>query len=320
MSKNNSQVAHIWAQDHDASATGSHFYCAGGTIYSYGSHFPIATFETAPNGERVVLFTTRGYSSTTARHINLARRAIASSRAVIRVEHPRNEVDPQAWLENNRDDIEREAHRIHRARKYKGIGRIERLIEDRNDFIRCWQIPDSERIEISDELLEQCKQWAKERDERERKAQAEALRKAQDKIAEWKAGASVSIPSCLNRVFLRKITRLADSRSDYGDPIGEPGGEILQTSKGAEVPLRHAKKAFYFVLRCKVQGTDFKRNGRHIRVGHFEIDEIKSNGDVIAGCHFIEFSEIEDFAKREGWSFDLLPEGAIEQIGEPVPV
>lgn len=75
---NNAQVAHAWAAQRKESGKGSSFYFDGPTIYSYGRHFPIATFtdHTAKDGRRIVLFTVRGYSNTTAKHISLARGAL----------------------------------------------------------------------------------------------------------------------------------------------------------------------------------------------------------------------------------------------------
>ena len=48
-------------------ATGN-FYFDGDTIYSYGSHFPIARHVKGKGGTSAVLFTTKGYSATTAQH------------------------------------------------------------------------------------------------------------------------------------------------------------------------------------------------------------------------------------------------------------
>jgi len=43
-------------------------YFNGSTIYSYGSHFPIAKHIVNEQGQRAVLFTERDYSNTTAKH------------------------------------------------------------------------------------------------------------------------------------------------------------------------------------------------------------------------------------------------------------
>ncbi len=62
-------VAHLWANKSQDSAreSGGRFYFVGDTIYSYGSHFPIAR-HVAHKGKAAVLFTTRSYSATTAGH------------------------------------------------------------------------------------------------------------------------------------------------------------------------------------------------------------------------------------------------------------
>ena len=71
------QVAHFWAnqtQSEARNARGS-MYFRGDTIYSYGSHFPIARHVQC-NGKSAVLFTTESYSNTTAGHKSAVASAI----------------------------------------------------------------------------------------------------------------------------------------------------------------------------------------------------------------------------------------------------
>jgi hypothetical protein len=68
------EVAQLWlsqSQDTARSKGRGQMYFEGDTIYSYGSHFPIAKLFDAPNGEQVILFTTREYSMTTGSHIRV---------------------------------------------------------------------------------------------------------------------------------------------------------------------------------------------------------------------------------------------------------
>ena len=62
-------VAHLWAHKSQdfARNPGHNFYFHGDTIYSYGSHFPVARHVENKRG-RAVLFTTRDYSVTTSGH------------------------------------------------------------------------------------------------------------------------------------------------------------------------------------------------------------------------------------------------------------
>lgn len=73
------EVAHTWAnprgEDDNARVPRGNFYFQGGTIYSYGSHFPIARHVQNDAGEPAVLFTTNTYGPTTAKHLGATRRA-----------------------------------------------------------------------------------------------------------------------------------------------------------------------------------------------------------------------------------------------------
>ena len=62
-------VAHLWAHKSQdfARNPGHNFYFHGDTIYSYGSHFPVAHHVENKRGQ-AVLFTTHSYSATTAGH------------------------------------------------------------------------------------------------------------------------------------------------------------------------------------------------------------------------------------------------------------
>ncbi len=67
------EVAHLFANQLQSEATtqGRNFYFYNDKIYSYGSHFCIARFV----DDNTLLFTERGYSNTTAKHIAQVRNA-----------------------------------------------------------------------------------------------------------------------------------------------------------------------------------------------------------------------------------------------------
>jgi len=76
------ELAHVWlrqSQNQGRTAGTGNFYFNGDTIYSYGSHFPIARLFDAPNGELVILMTTRSYSMSTSGHIGCVQRALRNS-------------------------------------------------------------------------------------------------------------------------------------------------------------------------------------------------------------------------------------------------
>src|SRR5690349_5873313 len=64
-------VAHVWAagtQDEGRNAR-ENVWFRGDTIYSYGSHFPMARRVKGRSGASAFLMTTRTYSNTTAKHL-----------------------------------------------------------------------------------------------------------------------------------------------------------------------------------------------------------------------------------------------------------
>jgi hypothetical protein len=70
----NSEVAHIWAKQDQASGRNSanNIYFNGPKIYSYGSHFCMGNII-KPG---LVLITDRSYSNTTAKHLNYTRYSV----------------------------------------------------------------------------------------------------------------------------------------------------------------------------------------------------------------------------------------------------
>lgn len=109
--------------------------------------------------------------------------------------------------------------------------------------------------------------------------------KREDQIAAWHAGADI-----------RHISFDAES----GGAAIRIKGDQLETSHGASVPLEHAIKAFRFVKLVRERGTPWERNGKTIRVGHFQIDRISAEGDFKAGCHNFTWPEIERAAALAG--------------------
>lgn len=76
-------------------------------------------------------------------------------------------------------------------------------------------------------------------------------------------------------------------------------GEELVTSKGARVPWDHALKAFDLVQSLRAKGRTYERNGHTVRVGHYAIDRIDAAGNLVAGCHSLQFEEMLGLAIRE---------------------
>ncbi len=77
-------------------------------------------------------------------------------------------------------------------------------------------------------------------------------------------------------------------------------GDKVQTSRGAEFPVDHARRAFPLLQRIVASGTAWERNGHKIPLGPFQIDRVDIGGTVHAGCHIVPWSEVERAARDIG--------------------
>src|SRR5258708_3604600 len=88
------EIPHLWAHKVQESARNAqgNLYFENDTIFSYGSHFPIARhvvdYPTKKNPKPAILFTTRSYSVTTSGHISAVRSAIPKDVPVFHVYSP----------------------------------------------------------------------------------------------------------------------------------------------------------------------------------------------------------------------------------------
>lgn len=105
---NNRDVSHEWAIDPFATLEGSNLFSRNGSIYSYGTYFTIAKYS-----EGAILFTERGYSSTTAKHKSYVLQAI-SHKKIIYV--PNLDKDYDYNLKEWEEDIQDRLKRLSNAR------------------------------------------------------------------------------------------------------------------------------------------------------------------------------------------------------------
>jgi len=290
---NNEQVAHLWANKSRAEAKGSSFYFNGDTIYSYGHHFPIARHYLG-----AVLFTTKGYSSSTARHISITRSACHHLKVFTVADVLKG--PGKDHLAEYRERIKEAALTAARARNPDfALQCLTRLVDEANEFAQHFGFVTRFAVPGETDLVA-LKAKAAASAARERKAaaakQARQEAEAADAIRLWLAGDKlVTIPHHITKVYLRAKASLIPDETGACSPSEKT---ILETSKGASVPLAEAKLAFRFITSKRETG--WHRNGETFKVGDFQLDAVNDQG-VVAGCHRIGWDEIERFAKAQGW-------------------
>lgn len=290
---NSEQVAHLWAHKAQSEARNSNnsLFFRDSTIYSYGSHFPIARHIEGAD-VNAVLFTTKDYSVTTAKHKSFVARAIPFATAVIHVTNPTDKLGVSS-LDEIQKRIDLAIQSIERARTNIGW-RIEALNREVLEFsvaaklIRsrrkvkapgdAWFNSMREKM-IKGETLRV--ERLKKKEETSAKRRIEQQEKDRAQLAAWLAGGDCQFPWSFRNegCYLRA----------YGDEV--------QTSLGARVPLADVKTALPFVLSTIQTGGSFETNGHVVKLGAFVLDAITSDGEVKAGCHLFKKSEVLRFAE-----------------------
>lgn len=293
-----SEIPHLWAhqkQDSARNPQGNLFF-EGKVLYSYRTNYPIAHIVDSPAGlGPCVLIQEDTYSNTTAKHIGLARRAVSHMTAFtvpFLMLGARNMEDVEANLAWYEEQIHTREGLAVRARSQAGWKHeaLDRMIHEANMFCEYFGLPRRFTPRTKDEIQESLRKAEASR----KLAQAQKLRKAQETIDAWKYGAQVHIPYGINDTYLRVE------------------GDELVTSKGARVPIDHARKALVFVRSIRARGEGYTRNGHTIHIGHYAIDSVDSLGNLRAGCHYITYAEIERVAPVvELIATDEIPRGGV---------
>jgi hypothetical protein len=79
-------------------------------------------------------------------------------------------------------------------------------------------------------------------------------------------------------------------------------GDVVETSRGAEVPFKDAVRLYQLAAKIKERGVEFVPdtiNEGRIRCGVFQLTKITKDGDCVVGCHYLMFDEMERLAIKE---------------------
>lgn len=282
------EVAHLWAnqtQDSARHSSGS-FYFDGKTIYSYGRHFPIAAHVTNEQGEKAILFTTRTYSNTTAKHIGIVWRACSHLKR-IRFSSQLPDSANDNWAHNAnftqwQNLMEAQATHLHTARKpEKYLSEIGYLAQQVKEYAAFYglEIPDTVQFLMNLENKEQYAQYATKMVELEAAAEAKRITKEKKAHAialkKWLAGSLTSMPFRNDRDYLRTI----------------PGPEELevQTSQGVRLTLDEAKE-LWLAVSMGVLRVGYEVQGR------YPVTQIGKT--IKIGCHTFPAKYLIEFGNK----------------------
>jgi hypothetical protein len=275
---NHSEVAHYWANRVQPEGRAGNMFFEGEDIYSYGTHFKIASFVK----HDVVFFNSKSYSVSTSKHQSLTRAAIPSYCIVFEI------ADFENHLENVKYYLEQvKALRLKamRARVYKEsyLREAKRVVLELKDYLEMFKVSGLSRntkehiknlISNVDNILpEEVENALKEQGRQEKQAKERALKKD---INDWQNGVKNYLSHGLQYAYLRIKN------------------DVIQTSKGATVSLKSARVLWQrFNAGKPIKGI--RLDDRYTVIG-------LADNILKIGCHNIKMSEVNRLAKKLGWN------------------
>lgn len=274
---NNSEVCHIWASQTQSEGSANNIFFENKSIFSYGKHFEIARFF-----DNCVLFTSKNYSVSTAKHKGEVKRAISHKKVftVYSVEG-NHEKNIEYYQNEIKENVCKALKASRNAEYYKNnaVNMQKELLEYCKEFDllkkTCPKISKNSLFSNA-ELLKIKEKTAKAEKQREVKREnqrklwelreKERLLDLSEKIALWKKGElKTSLP--YNAPTMLRIKE-----------------NTIETSKGANVPLSEGIALFKAIKQGNsVIGA---------KVGIYTVDAVES--DIVKiGCHNIPLKEAE---------------------------
>lgn len=248
------EVCHVFAQrTHLEGSSGGNVYFYKDKLYSYGSHYVLAEFITNKKGELAVMINNVGYSSSTGKHISMARSATS---------HYKQFFTTQTKGKLVLDKL---------TELYKKFGRARKPMMYANEAIYLYE----RFIEYLD--------WSKEIDPRRRKitllykkfVSGDAYEKAKEAQAKADERAKIKAQRDIELFLKYEKDYVPNSKEAYVRI--SKSGEYVETSKGAKASVKEAR-VLYQLIKA---GKDIKG----FKISYYTV--IGLNGTLKIGCHDI---------------------------------
>ena len=282
---NSDNVAHTWAhqQQNEARTPNNSFYFYNETIYSYGSHFPIAKHITNSQGQKGILFTTRSYSNTTSKHLHKTWAAIPDKENIIYCHNPHFTVNDNLTVwDREINALYQSLSKAKKPEKYLfELHKLKGTIFKYCTFMGV-EIPEaiSLKLDITSkvEIVEIVEKEKAIKAEIEAKREKEKEKYNKEQIKKF-------------RNFERYSPLINFSCLRYNTVT-----ERIETSQRVEIPVKLALlfyKAIKTALNTKELNTEILDN---LKILDYKVKNLQKDFIEI-GCHKIEMKEINKIAK-----------------------
>ena len=282
---NADNVAHTWAHQsqNEAYTPNRSFYFYGPTIYSYGSHFPIAKHATNSKGENKILFTTRKYSNTTAKHINKVWSAIPNRENMIFCYNPCETANDNLTYWNREiDNIYWDLAKAKKPSKY--LFELTHLKAQILKYCNFMEVEIPETISIKLDITSKAEIVEIVAKEKAIKAEQEA-KKAKKQEQETKKQLKK----------FRNFERFS-FYNGYAYLRYNEATQRIETSQRIEIPVNLAK-VFYRAIKTALNTKELNPEMLdNLKILDYKVKNLQKDF-IEVGCHKIEIKEINKIAK-----------------------
>jgi hypothetical protein len=265
------QTAHLFANQlqSEAYTQTRNLYFYGNSIYSYGSHFCIAKFVDNYN----LLFTERGYSNTTAKHINVVRHATSHINKIYCANPNGTHADNFKYWLNNAETLADKLKRANKPEIY--ISQLQQIENKAKIYANYFNIAIPETLQKVLKVTTKAEILAYMENKTEL-IKAEKIAKEK----ELKKEHTTNLKKWRNFEISKLYTR------NEGIDYLRKNETEFQTSQGVKIPLEIGKRFYNNLANVKPNNTFL----------NFTVSEITKTFIKI-GCHKITFKEINNVIK-----------------------
>jgi hypothetical protein len=278
----NRELTHIWANDSDSSImkTANSLSCHHGKLYSY------STVIGQIIDNNTVIYNTASYSNTTSKHqglmtsatyhylnriyldvpkMNLSSLVLGQRDFEILILEPNQRAASDLLVKASRSKLYKDRYNAAALRIFENLAKYASLFN--LDYIQ----PNLEGLmESAIKRDKEEKQALKESKARRIQEQAEALQ-------DWRLGLDV------RNHFEVTALRIKD--------------DVIETSRGAKIPLEHAVKFWGLINSWHQKGITYVKDHHSIHLGNYCVNRFE-NDVLTVGCHQIPYSEIQNIANQ----------------------
>lgn len=303
---NRISCAHVWAAQSQAEGRAGNVFFDGPTIYSYGRHFPIASFQRG-----IVLYNCDGYSNSTAKH-KLTVASALYGLGVKRIDVSKRFVtgdDPKGCLEDfgaRREVLLLKAAGA-RSRTESYLAEADMIESQARDYAQAFKLrapkfKPFERERFAAMIAKQ-RAAAKLDNERRTAEYAEREKRYRERAAKREAQYPIVLDAWRRRELLpREEYSTIDCYSDKPTELRlSKDGASVETSRGADVPIRDAKLLWTLIHATRLNRQPITDTAQFGDVGAFRLREIDADGNATIGCHTLTYVVTRAFAESQGW-------------------